>query len=272
MFGHNIKTGKKFFSKEAAQRSGQLLVTSLFNTIQGEGPCAGEPATFVRLARCQLSCHFCDTYFDSGDWMAPAEIFERARAAPYFVGQLLVVTGGEPTLQNEELHELLTQAAGIFGHVQIETNGIIPPCVPDGTIIVVSPKCAEDTEGRPTRYMVPHAGALRVASALKILIEDVPGSPYSGVPDFALDWGGGPVFLSPMNAYRQTPAAAAAAYAGRAAPDLEVRSGAAEVASIWEPGLLDLDQCRRNHARAAQLVMEHGLKLSVQMQLMAAIP
>lgn len=56
MFGYNDITGKRFFREESDDR---LLVTSLFQTLQGEGPYAGWPAFFVRLSYCQLNCHFC---------------------------------------------------------------------------------------------------------------------------------------------------------------------------------------------------------------------
>ena len=66
MFGTNQIIGKKYF-KDAPKNS--LFVTSMFFTLQGEGPFAGEPALFIRLAKCNLDCSFCDTFFDDGDWM-----------------------------------------------------------------------------------------------------------------------------------------------------------------------------------------------------------
>lgn len=56
MFGTNSVTGKKFF-KDAPKDS--LFVTSMFFTLQGEGPYAGQPALFVRLGKCNLTCSFC---------------------------------------------------------------------------------------------------------------------------------------------------------------------------------------------------------------------
>lgn len=66
MFGTNSITGKKFF-RDAPKDS--LFVTSMFFTIQGEGPHGGKPALFIRLAKCNLDCSFCDTFFDDGDWL-----------------------------------------------------------------------------------------------------------------------------------------------------------------------------------------------------------
>lgn len=74
MFGKNEIVGKKFF-REA--RPDQMFVTSMFMTLQGEGPYRGQPAFFIRLAKCNLACSFCDTFFDDGDWLTFDQIEER---------------------------------------------------------------------------------------------------------------------------------------------------------------------------------------------------
>lgn len=56
MFGTNSITGKKFFANAPKD---SLFVTSMFFTLQGEGPYAGQPALFIRLAKCNLDCSFC---------------------------------------------------------------------------------------------------------------------------------------------------------------------------------------------------------------------
>lgn len=56
MFGKNEIVGEKYFDKA---NDDQLFVTSVFFTLQGEGPFRGEPAVFVRLAKCNLNCSFC---------------------------------------------------------------------------------------------------------------------------------------------------------------------------------------------------------------------
>jgi organic radical activating enzyme len=56
MFGTNEIVGKKFFKDAAAD---SLFVTSMFFTLQGEGPYAGMPALFIRLTKCNLDCSFC---------------------------------------------------------------------------------------------------------------------------------------------------------------------------------------------------------------------
>jgi len=56
LFGTNKIIGQKYF-KEAPADS--LFVTSMFFTLQGEGPYAGMPALFIRLTKCNLACSFC---------------------------------------------------------------------------------------------------------------------------------------------------------------------------------------------------------------------
>lgn len=113
MFGVNKIVGKAFF-KQA--KHDELLVTSRF-TLQGEGPYRGHPAYFIRLAKCNLACSFCDTYFDSGEWRSFSSLLAEADEviAQFFKqrdlptpawGQglakkiVLVITGGEPSLQS----------------------------------------------------------------------------------------------------------------------------------------------------------------------------
>lgn len=93
--------GKNEISKPMMDDEGSLLVREIFYTIQGEGPDAGRPAIFVRLAKCNLRCWFCDTDFENGityrvtDLMYHVATISRNQRCG-----LVVVTGGEPLLQN----------------------------------------------------------------------------------------------------------------------------------------------------------------------------
>lgn len=110
----------------------------IFASVQGEGPSAGSPCTFVRLSRCNLACTWCDTAYTwhfEGDNRPHRDgaTFERkanqvtldvadVAARIEALGQTrLVVTGGEPLLQAAALGELLKLLPDMT--VEIETNG-----------------------------------------------------------------------------------------------------------------------------------------------------
>ena len=121
MFGRNVAVG---YDNE--QRGDALLVVSIFHTIQGEGPFAGRPATFVRLAHCNLKCTFCDTDFESGQKrMTVDEIVDEINACTPSSTTLVVVTGGEPFRQ--PLGQLVAALRNELLDVQIETSGSIAP-------------------------------------------------------------------------------------------------------------------------------------------------
>lgn len=102
----------------------------IFRTVQGEGPSTGVPAVFVRLAECNLRCTWCDTAY-TWDWsrhdraketMEVDDVVERVRAVAG-AAKTVVVTGGEPLLQQDELAKLDLEGF----RVEIETNGTITP-------------------------------------------------------------------------------------------------------------------------------------------------
>ena len=124
-----------------------LLVQSIFHTIQGEGPRAGQPATFIRLGGCNLACKFCDTEFESFKPMPLSQIISKA------TGKLIIITGGEPFRQ--PIEKLCEELIALGKIVQIETNGTLFRDLPKEVEIVCSPKTSEiraDLDARVTAY------------------------------------------------------------------------------------------------------------------------
>ena len=98
-------------------------VNHIFYSLQGEGANAGRPAVFVRFAGCNLRCSFCDTEFNTFKEMSADDIVE---AVQLLTDQrpIVVLTGGEPTLQVDEalVHQL--HQHGYW--VAMESNGTRP--------------------------------------------------------------------------------------------------------------------------------------------------
>lgn len=106
-------------------------VNDIFYSLQGEGRHTGRAAVFVRFAECNLRCPFCDTEFDNYREMTDAEILEevsmswRDAVENGYSGKMLVVlTGGEPTLQVDEPFVDLLHHNGY--EVAMESNGTRP--------------------------------------------------------------------------------------------------------------------------------------------------
>lgn len=109
-------------------------VNEIFYSLQGEGYHTGTPAVFIRLAGCNRACPFCDTDFAGFTSMTADDITDAAAAFP---ARFAVITGGEPTLQ---LDDVLVKALKDRGfYLSIETNGSNP--VPRGVDwVTCSPK------------------------------------------------------------------------------------------------------------------------------------
>ncbi|MFD8783761.1 7-carboxy-7-deazaguanine synthase QueE [Kitasatospora sp. NPDC059599] len=110
-----------------------LLVAECFGpTFQGEGPSVGQRSLFVRLAPCNLHCPGCDTP-ETWDWSRfdPREVSTRHGVEDLAAWvmtrspQLVVVTGGEPLLQQPGLIDLVHLLPG--RRVEVETNGTVVP-------------------------------------------------------------------------------------------------------------------------------------------------
>lgn len=292
MFGTNEIIGKKFF-KDAARDS--LFVTSMFFTLQGEGPYAGMPALFIRLAKCNLDCSFCDTFFDDGDWMTYDEIelkmietiddFWDAQGVetppwavnpkmvgPIHPGVVLVMTGGEPLLQ-DNITQFMREQLFNFKAVQVESNGIPDTEVPAKVTLVCSPKCIEKN-GKPVKYLAPSKTILNRADCLKFVMTADVDSPYNTIPDWALEWKattGKDIYCSPMNIYNDFPQKIKLIRAEKGAISMAERSTVDEVISWWEPGLLNMAKNEANHRYVGQYCMQHGLKMQMQMHLFASL-
>lgn len=143
---------------EPVQRipEGFLELHHLFPTIQGEGPFAGMPAVFVRLAGCNLQCPWCDTdYTSRRELVGPTQIVKMINDL-FVPARLVVITGGEPFRQSLGP---LVRALDEDGYtVQIETNGTLyDAAFPyELATVVCSPKTP-----KLNPHLWPHIAALK---------------------------------------------------------------------------------------------------------------
>ena len=99
-----------------------LAVSEVFVSISGESTLAGTPATFVRLAGCNLNCHWCDTRHKLDQNVQ----VEMDRLLDLVLGQFpnwVIITGGEPLLQASEVETLCQRLGYAHRRVMLETNG-----------------------------------------------------------------------------------------------------------------------------------------------------
>lgn len=141
----------------------------VFATLQGEGITAGKPSVFLRLHFCNLACSWCDTGYTWNKnreefWKEPVDwtFSEAANNIEFawmkrFGGQVsdsekrIVITGGEPLLQQKKIVDLLSFLPN--WKVEIETNGTIAP-LPQlyGCQINCSPKLENSNNSKNRRY------------------------------------------------------------------------------------------------------------------------
>ena len=100
----------------------KMRLIEIFYSMQGEGPAMGRPATFVRLADCNLRCEGCDTDKEPTRIIALTALLEEIK----LLGPRVIITGGEPTLQMAELSELISALQCMGKEIHIETNGTNP--------------------------------------------------------------------------------------------------------------------------------------------------
>ncbi len=148
----------------------------IFHSIQGEGKSMGKPSVFIRLSLCNLYCIWCDTdhtwnwegtryphvkdkdpqyrKFDKSASIIMAtteEIMELLSSYPCFN---IILTGGEPLVQQKDLLHLVTmmKRAEDTYRFEVETNGtLLPSPELDGYIdqynVSVKLRNSEVTEG-----------------------------------------------------------------------------------------------------------------------------
>ncbi|HOY08054.1 MAG TPA: 7-carboxy-7-deazaguanine synthase QueE [Saprospiraceae bacterium] len=123
----------------------------IFYSIQGEGKSIGVPSIFVRSSLCNLHCIWCDTdytwnwvgtrfphvhdvlpgyrKFQKKDWIVECDIRAVADEVAAFPCKNVILTGGEPMLQQPAFTNLMRtlRSISIDYRFEVETNGTLKP-------------------------------------------------------------------------------------------------------------------------------------------------
>ncbi len=124
----------------------KLSVSEVFYSIQGEGPTTGYPAVFLRLGGCNLMCGGMGTQHDGelhdATWRCDTiEVWMKSQSKNHEEvlseeciralknGAHLIITGGEPLMQQEAIKEFIDYITRDVPnlYIEIETNGTIVP-------------------------------------------------------------------------------------------------------------------------------------------------
>jgi organic radical activating enzyme len=159
-----------------------LRLSEVFDSLQGEGPNTGKPCRFVRLALCNLHCHYCDTKytwdFEHYDYDREVKVASLESVADSINGapqRHVVITGGEPLLQQRALAKVLAHVSPeVF--IEVETNGTRAPLPSLAQRIDqwnVSPKLSSAGDDEPSRIKPEALEALRATGRayLKLVVK-----------------------------------------------------------------------------------------------------
>lgn len=106
----------------------EYKVVEIFDSIEGEGKRAGLPATFIRLAGCNLRCSYCDTAYALFDEPEPCEYknmtIEDVLNKANHSYKRITLTGGEPLI-SKDIDKLVSALLSEKFEVNIETNGSV---------------------------------------------------------------------------------------------------------------------------------------------------
>ncbi|MDD5362519.1 MAG: 7-carboxy-7-deazaguanine synthase QueE [Ignavibacteria bacterium] len=128
-----------------------MKISELFFSIQGEGKRTGVPSFFIRTNHCNLRCKFpggnlCDTPYTSWnpeDKTNLGDVDINLILQKFTEGNVkdVVITGGEPAVQKEELKILCRELKKLNAHITIETNGtMISDFIKYIDLVSISPK------------------------------------------------------------------------------------------------------------------------------------
>jgi 7-carboxy-7-deazaguanine synthase len=148
-----------------------MQVIEVFHSVQGEGPFTGERTSFIRAARCNLRCRWCDTTYSFGPGTRRS-IPSLLREVRGHHTRYACLTGGEPLLQREST-ELLKALARLGLTTVVETGGSLdvgPLREIPRVVLSVDVKCP--SSGMSDRNHWENLSKVRPQDVVKFVIQD----------------------------------------------------------------------------------------------------
>jgi 7-carboxy-7-deazaguanine synthase len=155
-----------------------MRIIEVFHSLQGEGPNTGLRTSFIRTARCNLRCSWCDTVysFGPGKERTIASLLREVRSHRT---SNVCLTGGEPLLQKESV-ELVQQLSEAGMTVVVETGGsldVSPYLRIPRVVLSVDVKCpSSGMEGKNHWENLP---LLRARDVEKFVLKDAKDYAYA---------------------------------------------------------------------------------------------
>ena len=153
-------------------------VLEIFSSVQGEGPFMGVKQIFLRFAKCNLNCRFCDL-----ERSFPPKEFSVSKMVSV-VKQIsansgehhsVSLTGGEPLIYNEYLKELLPRLKEMGMKIYLETNSTLSENLKDVLdlvdIVAADFKLPSSTRGKD--HWREHEDFIRLAKGKNCFIKAV---------------------------------------------------------------------------------------------------
>ena len=132
-------------------------VMELFYTIQGEGFHQGKAAYFLRIAGCDVGCIWCDVKDSWSSNYPKKSINDILTEITLSSAEIVVITGGEPTLYDLSQLTVALKNNGIHTHLETSASNIITG---QWDWICISPK----------KFKRPLIENMILANELKIII------------------------------------------------------------------------------------------------------
>jgi 7-carboxy-7-deazaguanine synthase len=148
-----------------------VRIIEIFHSVQGEGPFTGFRTSFVRTARCNLRCSWCDTTYSFGPGRERS-IDSILREVARHRTNHACLTGGEPLLQKESV-TLLRRLSDRGMTTVVETGGsldVSPYVSIQNTVLSVDVKCP--ASGMQDKNRWSNLPMLRPTDVVKFVIGD----------------------------------------------------------------------------------------------------